>query len=485
MKKNFFLLIVSAFTYLAKAQSVSVNNDGSQPNGRSILDIKSSDKGVLLPRMTSAQRNAIQVVPGDAGLIVFDTDKQCLFVYTGSKWMVLPFQGEKSIHPVDYTAPDGQDLDQFGSAVAIYGDYAAVGAPSANIGSNADQGAVYVFRYNGVSWEFQTKVTAADGMNNDYFGSSVAISDNYLVVGSPNADADGQNERGAVYVFSRQGNAWNQQTKLMMADGLASDQFGRAVALQGTHLLIGAPYDDNGSYVNHGSAYLFKYNGSAWLQSNKFIPTVMENSVEFGSSVTIDGDYLAIGAPGCRENNAFRAGAVFVYNGPGGANWTLQQKLTNSQPAFEHFFGRSIDLHGSRLVVGVPGQPVNSQTAAGMISIFVRINNSWSLENYVFSTDPQTEAYLGNAVAIRNTQVMGGAYLYDEEGQLNSGAVWVYSKPVANSSWIFDRKITGSDVERVGFFGNAMAMDKQTGRYIIGSSYVSGGRGKVSFGSYQ
>ncbi len=478
-----FILIIAAQTVYS--QSVAINTNGNQPNGRSILDVQSTEKGVMLSRMTSAQRNAIAVVPGDAGLLVFDTDKQCLFVFTGSKWMAIPFQGEKNIHPVDYMAPDAQDHDQFGLAVAIFGNYAAVGAPSANIGNNNDQGAVYIYYNNGISWEFQAKITAADGTNNDYFGSSVAISNDFLAVGAPNADANGQNERGAVYVFSRQGNTWSQQTKLLMSDGLSGDHFGKAVALQGTNLLIGAPYDDNGAYANHGSAYLFKYNGAAWVQSNKFVPTVLENSVEFGSSVTIDGDYLAVGAPGCRENNAYRAGAVFVYHGPNGANWTLQQKLTNMQPAFEHFFGRSVDLHGSRLVIGVPGQPNGNQTAAGMVSVFVRTNSVWNLENHVYSTAPQTEAYLGHSVAIRNSQIMGGAYLHDEDGQFNSGAVWTYIKPAANSSWIFDRKITGSNVERVGFFGISMAIDKQSGRYIIGSSYVGSGRGKVSFGTIQ
>ena len=82
MKQLIFVITFFIFIYSSFAQNVGINADGSQPNGRAMLDIKSTDKGVMFPRMTSAQRLAIPVTSGDGGLMVFDTDKQCLYIYT-------------------------------------------------------------------------------------------------------------------------------------------------------------------------------------------------------------------------------------------------------------------------------------------------------------------------------------------------------------------------------------------------------------------
>lgn len=482
MKKVIFLLLAFTAVFSTWSQSVAINHDGSQPNGRSILDVQSSSKGVMLPRMSSAQRNAIPVQASDAGLMVFDTDKQCLFIYNGTAWMAIPFGSEKNIHPVNYAPVDGQEDDDFGASVAILGNYAVVGAPYADIGSNYNQGSAYVYFHNGSTWEYLLKLTAADGVANDYFGTSVAITDGHIAVGATGVDAGGQNARGAVYVFQRQGNQWNQQVRLMMQDGMQEDHFGRAVAMQGNNLLIGAPEDDNGSYANQGSAYLYKFDGNAWTQFKKFTPGDLTTGDAFGYSLAIDGDYVVIGAPERRENNFSRAGAVYVFYGQNGANWNLQQKITVLQPAFEHWFGRSVAIHGRHLAVGVPGYTSGSSNYAGMISLHNRVNDTWVNTDYKFTTDPESEAYFGTSIAIKDSTAMSGAFLYNENNLSNSGAVWVYRKPAPNSSWVYDRKIADADPASVAFFGASMAIDRQTGRYIIGSPNAPGG-GRVSFGT--
>jgi hypothetical protein len=484
MKKfiSFFLLIILAG--VLNSQSVSVNNDGSQPNGRSILDIKSSDKGVLLPRMTSAQRNAIQVVPGDAGLMVFDTDKQSLYIYTGMNWRPLPFTTENEVYPVNYTAPDSEEGDSFGQAVAIYGNYAVVAAPYDDINANTNQGSVYVFFYTGNGWVFQQKLTASDGTAEDVFGISVSIWNDQLAVGASGADIAGQSNRGAVYMFKLNGNQWQQQAKLLHGDPVAGDEFGKAVAIQNNKLLVGAPRKSNGSFNQQGAAYLFLYNGSNWTQNNKLLHGELTGGDEFGSSVAVDANRLVIGAPDKRENNISLAGAAFIfYSANGNSGWSLEKKLTNTTSAFEDRFGSSVSIDGEHVAIGVPGRHLYNSDAAGAVIIYRYIQNDWLGTASLDVKEVATEDYFGSSVALKGAQLLVGAPMRDIDGHFNAGGAWLFEGDLPFSSWFFRRRITDVEVERIAFFGSAVAVCKVTGRYIIGSRYANQGKGRIAIGT--
>src|SRR5262245_58686796 len=101
----------------------------------------------------------------------------------------------------------------------------------------------------------ETNLTASDGSSYDWFGNSVSISGDYVLVGAPD-DGDGGTNSGSVYVFRRDGSTWIQEAKLTASDGDGGDSFGKSVAIAVDVAIVGAPYDeDNG--VNSGSAYVF------------------------------------------------------------------------------------------------------------------------------------------------------------------------------------------------------------------------------------
>jgi hypothetical protein len=162
----------------------------------------------------------------------------------------------------ELTASDGAFSDTFGSAVAISGDTAVVGAPRDDHAVNAewDKGSAYVFERDAGgegAWGEVAKLTASDAAENDFFGASVAMDGDRLVVGAWNDDG-----KGAAYVFERDAGAWSEVAKLTASDAAADDGFGDPVAIDGDTVVVGAVLDDHevngGDEDEKGSAYVFE-----------------------------------------------------------------------------------------------------------------------------------------------------------------------------------------------------------------------------------
>lgn len=160
------------------------------------------------------------------------------------------------------TAPDGAGGDRFGYSVAISGDTMVVGADynSNNIGTGNQQGSAYIFeRDEGGTWGFVTQVTAFDAAGYDFFGQSVAISGDTIVIGAFSDDHNGSSS-GSAYIFSRDEggeNNWGLVKKVTAFDAADSDRFGYSVAISGDTVVIGAYLDDDNGYQS-GSGYIFK-----------------------------------------------------------------------------------------------------------------------------------------------------------------------------------------------------------------------------------
>jgi len=164
-----------------------------------------------------------------------------VFVRSGATWT----QQQK------LTATDGAWDDRFGHSVSISGDYAVVGA--FNDGDKGSySGSAYVFVRSGVMWTQQQKLTASDGAAIDRFGRIVSISGDYAVIGAYSKNS----ETGSAYMFVRSGVTWTQQIKLTASDGAAGDYFGASVSVSGDYVIVGAYGDDDKGSIS-GSAYVF------------------------------------------------------------------------------------------------------------------------------------------------------------------------------------------------------------------------------------
>ena len=154
-------------------------------------------------------------------------------------------------------ANDKADGDYFGRSVALSGDTLVVGANLEDDSGTIDNGAAYVFTRSGGVWTQQAKLLANDKADSDSFGWSVALSGDTLVVGANSEDDSGTTQNGAAYVFTRSAGVWTQQAKLLANDKADNDRFGASVALSGDTVVVGANFEDDSGTTNNGAAYAF------------------------------------------------------------------------------------------------------------------------------------------------------------------------------------------------------------------------------------
>ena len=351
-----------------------------------------------------------------------DSGSAYVFKYNGTSWT----------QQAKLTAPDGAASDQFGFSVSISSDgtTALIGAYGDD-GIGADSGSAYVFKYNGTAWAQQAKLTASDGAANDQFGCSVSISsDGTTALIGAYYDDDKGTDGGSAYIFKYNGTAWSQQAKLTASDGAASDYFGYSVSISsdGTTALIGAIHDDDkGS--NSGSAYVFKYNGTAWAQQAKLTASDGAASDLFGFSVSIssDGTTALIGAyldddKGANSGSAY----VFKYNG---TSWTQQAKLTAPDGAASDGFGYSVSISsdGTTALIGAYYDD-DKGTDGGSAYVFKYNGTAWAQQAKLTASDGAAGDQFGRSVSISSdgTTALIGAFQDDDKGT-DSGSAYVFA----------------------------------------------------------
>ncbi len=206
-------------------------------------------------------------------------------------------------------ASDGAEDDGFGHSVSISGDVALVGARG-NDDKGSRSGSAYVFRWNGSSWVEEQKLLASDGTAGDHFGESVSISGDVALIGAPEEDKIVPGP-GKAYVFRWNGSNWVEEQKLLASDGAVDDGFGLSVSISGDVALLGVA-EENKIVPGPGKAYVFRWNGSSWVEEQKLLASDGAPDEEFGISVSMSGDVALVGAPE-DEKNVPGSGKAYVY----------------------------------------------------------------------------------------------------------------------------------------------------------------------------
>jgi hypothetical protein len=328
-----------------------------------------------------------------------------IFTWNGSSW----------IEEAKLLAGDGAEKDTFGRSVAIAGDYALIGAPYDD-DNGTNSGSAYIFKRNGSSWVEEAKLLASDGAQDDNFGYSVAIAGDYALVGAPGDSAPAYRS-GSAYIFKRNGSSWIEEAKLLAGDGAEYDIFGWSVAIAGEYALVGAcGDDDSGTYS--GSAYIFTWNGSSWIEEAKLLAGDGAQDDNFGYSVAIAGDYALVGAYGDDDYANPGSAYIFTWNG---SSWTEQAKLNASDGAGGDQFGVSVAIAGEYALVGACGD----DDSAGSAYIFTRNVSSWIEEAKLNASDGAGGDQFGVSVAITGEYALVGAH-YDDDSGVNSGSAYIY-----------------------------------------------------------
>ena len=332
-----------------------------------------------------------------------------IFRYNGSSWV----EEQKLV------ASDGEAYDLFGWSVAISGDIAVVGAWQDDDYGSAS-GKAYIFRFDGSTWVEEEKLWASDSGIEDWFGYSVAISGDTAVIGR-NGDDDNGIRSGSAYIFRYNGSSWVEEAKLLAHDGAEEDRFGCSVAIFGDTAVIGAHRDDDNGYKS-GSAYVFRYNGSSWVEEPKLLATDGAASDYFGWSVDISGDTAVIGAHGNDDNGSWSGSAyIFRYNG---SNWVEEAKLVAYDGAASDFFGWSVAISGDTAVIGAYGDDDNDSDF-GSAYIFRYNGSSWVEKKKLLASDGEPGDRFGRSVDISGGTAVIGAY-YDDDNDPDSGSAYIF-----------------------------------------------------------
>lgn len=309
-------------------------------------------EGDSFGRVSIAGNTAVIGAPNDddAG---FGSGSAYVFVRDGTSWS----------EQAKLTASDAGASEVFGISVAVSGETAVVGAHFDDAPYH-DSGSAYVFVRDGTTWSEQAKLTANDVSADAYFGGSVAIEGDTIVIGA-NGDDGAGTDAGAAYVFVRNGTIWSQQAKLTAIDALAAYQFGRSVSISGDTAVVGAPHGGS------GLAYVFVRSGTIWNQQAKLEMNSLQAGANFGWGVAVSGDTAVVGAifddaAGEGSGSAY----VFLRDGP---NWDEGTRLTPSDAAPGDLLGSAVAVEGDKAVVSASGDD-SATIDAGSAYVFELID---------------------------------------------------------------------------------------------------------------
>ncbi|MFH0891399.1 MAG: FG-GAP repeat protein [Candidatus Falkowbacteria bacterium] len=360
-------------------------------------------------------------------------------------------------------ALDGEAGDNFGSGVSFSGDYAVIGAKNGDNNNNVSAGAVYVYKKTANGWESQQKISLDEGEIGDNFGSSVAIDGDYIVIGAWGEDTG----TGAAYIFMRSGETWSQQAKLTAGDDSATWRyFGWSVAIEGDRVIISVNLDDDMG-INSGSAYVFKRSGTTWSpEGSKLLAEDGLAGDCFGRQVSISGNYVIIGADLDDFSGKYNAGSAYIFKW-NGEDWEQTAKLTAEGYATTNdYFGWSVAIDGDYAIVGSYEDDLSGKANAGSAYVFKRNENqeTWSPQARLTASDAAAGDNFGWSVTTNGEYAIIGTYGDDDKGD-HSGSAYVFKR--SGTSWYQKEKIVPIDGGVYNCFG--YSVDISDTNFIVGA----------------
>ncbi len=360
----------------------------------------------------------------------------------------------------ELTASDGTPTDGFGASVAVNGDTIIVGAPYASIGSNSGEGAAYVFVKPSGGWHNMTevaKLTPSDGSSDLWFGHSVAVDKDTIVIGS-----DDINSSSNVYVFVKPATGWKDMTET--AEFTGPDYLGLSVAIAGNTIVAGASE----------AAYLYLKPKGGWASTSRANAVLTESNPvrgdDFGESVAISGKTVIVGAPG--RGNGLGSASIFAKPRSGWTSMTPTATLTASDGSDGDSFAFSLAITSGFAVVGAPNHRSGGPAGAGAAYVFVKPLSGWTDGTESAELTPPVPVYggaVGWSVALTGSEALAGSPFNNNEDE---GLAYLYKKPKngwETTSDDFAELLPSDPIEGDSF---AISEAMQGGTIVVGAPKV-------------
>ncbi len=346
-------------------------------------------------------------------------------------------------------ASDRGISDHYGSSVAISGKYAIVGAS----GDDFSVGAAYILKNEDGTWSEVQKISPRDGGRNGRFGSSVAILGNYAVVGAPYINTG----RGAIYIYKIQDGVWSESQKIR--GRIRNGYFGKSVSISEDEIFIGG-----GSCC--GAVTVIRENNGIWNVIQTLVPGGARSNDYFGFSISVSNDYAIIGARGSIDN---APGSAFIFKKINGV-WTEVQRLRASDYSLDNFanFGNSVSICDSYAIVGAYNYDRYNRENVGAAYIFENKRGTWREVQRIVSNTDYPNTHFGNSVAISAAgYAIIGEPAASELDRRYQGAVSIYF--MSMGTWRRGKSTFGQNGDFQASIGNSVAI---SGNYAIAGAYM-------------
>lgn len=322
--------------------------------------------------------------------------------------------------------------DGFGSSIDLKENLIAISAVSDTVNGKV-LGSVLVFSRDGQSYKFEQKIVVENVAPLSDFGYSVAIEGNEIFIGAYRDKALGET-CGTVYVFAKQNGIWKQTQKIFANDFYRGQDFGRVVSISNGILAIGTPHDAEKGF-EAGAVYIFEKENGTWVQKSKIFSNDLETENYFGNKLHIFKNRLIVSSVGKVDKDT-KSGAAYVFKNENG-KWVQEAKLTTEDTKSGDSFGSSVKLSENFAVVGASygdGKERNSGTAY----VFEKKNETWGFHSKLQAEDGNDNDRFGVSADIFDKTIILGAYRDDDKGH-ESGAAYVFK--LKNGKWVQNQKL--------------------------------------------
>ncbi|MEO9870539.1 MBG domain-containing protein [Ekhidna sp.] len=395
------------------------------------------------------------------------------------------FKEKSKVVPSDRTT-----LDFFGTFLDMSGDVAMICSLGTDTDENGENpletaGAVYAYENVNGNWDMMQKLVPSDRNSQDVFGSSVAVSGTLAVIGAVlnRTDLDGMNNirgAGAAFIFEKDAQGiWIEKQKAVASDRAEQDNFGSQVSVSGERIAVSSLFHNS----RQGAVYIFEKDGNGqWNETAKLVADDAETGAAFGFSIDLEGDYLVVGAQtenddANNENYQYQAGAVYFFERNESGEWNQAQKIVPDDRSAGDLFGYSLDIEGSRLVVGAPLQDKSANgylNNAGAAYLFHKDENGyWSQTQKIEASDRSALDNFGNGVSLSEDLLVVGAPDEDENrdgtGTIKAaGSVYIFQADMNGQFSEIQKVVTSDRMEddKIGRFSSIKMENKQL---VIGS----------------
>ncbi|PKH06902.1 LruC domain-containing protein [Moritella sp. Urea-trap-13] len=341
-----------------------------------------------------------------------------------------------------------KSVANFGTAVAVTDSFTLVGSP----GKQSDHGEACFFFRQQSTWTMTHCLTPVSDTQSTIkqFGRAVAASDQSAIIAARHQGG----QTGAVYIFNYDNGVWSQQLELTKPGVAINNFFGQSVSISGDLAAIGSP----GGANDDGAVYVYKRTGANWILNTTITPDSEVRSKKFGSAVSISEGYLIIGDG---ESGKTKEGSAYIYKYDD--TWTKQATLKGGLVTRSAKYASSVAISKDYAIVGAPleNDPhVSNATTKGAVYVYKRKDNVWINQAKLTAVNGLTGDQFGSSIAIVGAHLAVGA----ENANSSSGKAMLFK--LVDDVWLEQFEFTAVDGVSQDNFGHAVG---------ISASYVTVG----------